>query len=106
MARAAAAPPATASEPPSQKSFCTSTMISARIEPTVSSGPGRRDGSVRVLEPNVHYQPVILGAVPAGPAAGLVADVGGRAIGDADELAERRRGHRVRVPRRRPDLGG
>ncbi len=31
MPRATAAPPATAREPPSQKSFWTSTMISARI---------------------------------------------------------------------------
>src|SRR5215472_1579849 len=51
MPRATAAPPATASEPPSQKSFCTSTMISARISPTVSSGPGRHDGPGRLLEP-------------------------------------------------------
>ena len=34
MPRATAAPPATASEPPSQKSFCTSTMMSARTEAT------------------------------------------------------------------------
>src|SRR5580700_1688075 len=70
--------------------------------------------------PNVHYQPVILGpaaaarALPAAhavsllaavdQAAGLVADVGGRAAGDADELAERGREHRVRMPGRRPDL--
>ena len=39
IARATAAPPATASEPPSQKSFCTSTMISARMGPTVSYSP-------------------------------------------------------------------
>src|SRR5689334_1178465 len=31
MARATAAPPVTASEPPSQKSFCTSTITSARM---------------------------------------------------------------------------
>src|SRR6202453_4328420 len=39
MPRATAAPPVTASEPPSQKSFCTSTMISARMAPTLSSSP-------------------------------------------------------------------
>src|ERR1700685_2328295 len=32
MERATAVPPGTASEPPSQKSFCTSTMMSARTE--------------------------------------------------------------------------
>ena len=75
MARATAAPPATASEPPSQKSFWTSTMMSARMGPTVSSGPGRRDaggveawglgGAVARADywnHNVHYQPVILRA--------------------------------------------
>src|SRR5271166_4162580 len=36
MARATAAPPATASEPPSQKSFCTSTIRSARTRPSVA----------------------------------------------------------------------
>src|SRR5581483_6090398 len=36
IARATAAPPVTASEPPSQKSFCTSTMMSARICQTVA----------------------------------------------------------------------
>src|SRR6516225_2951020 len=37
MAGARAAPPATASEPPAQKSFCTSTMINARTRSTISS---------------------------------------------------------------------
>src|SRR5260370_3455407 len=49
--------PDTASEPPSQKSFRTSTMISARIGPTVSSGPGRcagnEQGSGRLRESQV-----------------------------------------------------
>ena len=44
IAAATAAPPATASEPPSQKSFWTSTTISARMAPPESSrGQHRRD---------------------------------------------------------------
>src|SRR5580692_1830289 len=39
MPRATAAPPVTASEPPSQKSFCTSTMMSARISRPYPSRP-------------------------------------------------------------------
>ena len=46
IAAATAAPPATASEPPSQKSFCTSTTISARrhrdsLQQARSAGPAR-----------------------------------------------------------------
>ena len=37
--QASAAPPVTASEPPSQKSFCTSTMINARTRSTLSPRP-------------------------------------------------------------------
>src|ERR1700755_642204 len=36
MAPARAAPPETGSEPPAQKSFCTSTMINARTRSTIS----------------------------------------------------------------------
>src|SRR5438477_5192535 len=86
MPAATAAPPATASEPPSQKSFWTSTMMSARMGPTVSSGPERHDaggndpgsnGAGGVMaragywNHNVHYQPVILRAVPPGCGAAL-----------------------------------
>ena len=49
MPRATAAPPATASEPPSQKSFCTSTMMSARTVSTVSCQCD--DAGSRLLEP-------------------------------------------------------
>src|SRR5215831_3027842 len=49
MPRATAAPPATASEPPSQKSFCTSTMMSARTIPTVSCDSC--EAGNRLLEP-------------------------------------------------------
>src|SRR6201992_1860548 len=49
MAWATAAPPLTASEPPSQKSFWTSTTISARMGLTVSSGHWRRDESAGLL---------------------------------------------------------
>src|SRR5215468_8371870 len=55
MPRATAAPPATASEPPSQKSFCTSTMMSARTIPTVSCE--YCDGDNRLLEPQRALQP-------------------------------------------------
>ena len=83
-ARATAAPPATASDPPSQKSFCTSTMISARISPTVSWALMPRPA---YWNHNLHYQPVILNAVPPGCQTAL--DVG---CGDgllAARLAER-----------------
>src|ERR1700730_10008641 len=101
IARATAAPPATASEPPSQKSFWTSTMMSARMGPTVSSRPGRPDpggtpgrhdaGGVMARagywNHNVHYQPVILRAVPPGCGAALEVGCGDGLL--ASKLAER-----------------
>src|SRR5580704_11874271 len=97
IACATAAPPATASEPPSQKSFWTSTMMSARMGPTVSSGPGRHDpggnGAGGVMaragywNHNVHYQPVILRAVPPGCGAALEVGCGDGLL--ASRLVER-----------------
>ena len=57
MERATAAPPATASEPPSQKSFCTSTMMSARTIHTVSRRAMTQ--AADYWNHNIHYQPVI-----------------------------------------------
>src|ERR1700730_10566296 len=45
MAGANAAPPVTASEPPAQKSFCTSTMINARTRSTISPSGQATAGS-------------------------------------------------------------
>src|SRR5580693_478325 len=57
MARATSPPPATASEPPSQKSFCTSTITSART--------GRAYG----IGPAAHRDP-LAEAAPGGPLPG------------------------------------
>src|SRR5687768_8342412 len=53
MAPATAAPPATASEPPSQKSFCTSTTIRAfaTVTPSVYEDSAARRLAVRQLQP-------------------------------------------------------
>src|SRR5690242_6464071 len=45
---ATAAPPVTGSEPPSQKSFCTSTMMSARVTANPLCGRDDGDGNGRV----------------------------------------------------------
>src|SRR5688572_11806562 len=50
MAAATAAPPVTASEPPSQKSFCTSTTISALVMSALQVGRRDRGLTARELE--------------------------------------------------------
>src|SRR5689334_11102593 len=84
MPAATAAPPVTASEPPSQKSFWTSTMISARVtgQPLAGRDDGHGDGRVagRELETLPRYRDQALAQVLARLLQG----------GDRDDLA---RGH-------------
>src|SRR5690349_21067719 len=87
MARATSPPPSTASEQPSQKSFCTSTTISARMGQRYPPDAGGMMAWVGDWNHNVHYQPVILRAVPAGCGAALEVDCGDGLL--ASRLAER-----------------
>ena len=73
-------------------------MMSARMGPTVSSGSGRSDDDPTQTDywnHNVHYQPVILNAVPGGCGAALEVGCGDGLL--ARRLAARgRRGDRDR----------
>src|SRR5208282_4184987 len=95
MARATAAPPVTASEPPSQKSFCTSTMISARIGPPYPEGPCGPCGPAPCAPSPCGPAPCRV--LPAAPRIPLLADVGGGALGDADEFGVGGGEHAVRM---------
>src|ERR1700753_3445732 len=72
--RATKAPPGTASEPPSQKSFWTSTTMSARTRSRYraesaggGAAPAGGEGTMAdYWTHNVYYQPLILGGGPAG----------------------------------------
>src|SRR5450755_902458 len=52
MTRATSAPPATASEPPSQKSFCTSTITSARTARAYGIGRQGRGNARLAMAPS------------------------------------------------------
>src|SRR4051794_14611265 len=113
MPAATAAPPETGSEPPSQKSFCTSTMISARDMWEPLSGRDDRDGNGRVAGGELQALPryrdqalaqVIAGFLQGGQVGDLAAgheralqqpvvhDVVRHALGDDDLLDGRTRG--------------
>src|SRR3982750_3532384 len=113
MPLATAAPPVTASEPPSQKSFWTSTMISARAMLQPLSGRNDGDGNGRVagreLQALPRYRDQALTQVIAGILQGgrvdhgavdheralqqpVVGPVVGHPLGDDDLLGGRTRG--------------
>src|ERR1700742_3217055 len=60
MERATAAPPGTASEPPSQKSFCTSTMMSARTVLPYAGGRPPAPGMGRLRPPYPRGRPPLV----------------------------------------------
>src|SRR5262249_28679036 len=104
---ATAAPPATASEPPGQKSFCTSTITSARMTPRYPALPGagpcgaRCRATVPGHGAGVRCRGAVPGAVPHPPASVPVGDEAGRdrrvAAGEL-ERGRRQLRDRVAVP--------
>src|ERR687893_315466 len=85
MPAATAAPPSTARLPPSQKSFCTSTTISARlmgVEASPPSAPERQPGQ-HVADRRVPQPPLVL----AGAEVDVDVDAGRRGLVDEAHIA-------------------